>query len=312
MKKILITGASGFLGKALCTKYAQEGFQVLGVSRNQKNLLSLHQDLQGSINVAPCNVASSNEVQEVFRNFEPEVVIHAAATKFVDWAEKHPNDCINNNVIGSQNVLEAAEKYGVKEIIAISTDKASPPVKNIYGLTKATMERLYTLRSNDNTKITCVRYGNVLGSTGSVLTIWKDAHFKGLPLKLTGGHMNRFFFSVHDAVNLIDYSWKKIEQTEGKIVSQKMKVANMVEVLNAFLEIYPSEVQYGESRPGERVDEILIAESEYQFTEALDDKHFLLHINSVTSLQNHIPEMYYTQNADRWTHKELVEIIKSI
>src|SRR5262249_33157336 len=124
-----------------------------------------------------------------------------AATKFVDLAEKLPLECVDVNVLGSENVARVSMEYEVQTVIGISTDKATPPVRNTYGLTKALMERVFCgLDGKTKTRFLCVRYGNVAWSTGSVLPIWKKMHEETGVIGTTGPDMRRFFFTVDEAV----------------------------------------------------------------------------------------------------------------
>ena len=305
---LLITGASGFLGKHLCQRY-QQNYNVVAISRNHKNLFEVIKHDQGQTEVYPCDVANATELEKVFIKHKPDGVIHAAATKFVDWAELYPTECVNNNIIGSKNVLDMAVNHGVKKMIAISTDKAAPPVKNLYGMTKAVMEKMYTLSSSKDTKIACVRYGNVLWSTGSVLPVWSSMAESGKPILTTGPNMTRFFFTVADAVDLIDFALQNIEVTQGKIVSQKMKSCKISSLLKAFCEVNSCQSQEADLRPGERNYEVLIGQSESDFTEDLDGKYLLLHLNSKKPLVNKLDNEYTTENADFYSHDELLKLV---
>jgi len=308
MKTILITGASGFLGQSLCDHYVKLGYKVVGVSRNNKNLFNVK--LKNSqVELYPCDVSNMNELEKVFMTHKPNYVIHAAATKFVDWAEKFPSECFTNNLIGSKNVLDLCLKYSVEKLIGISTDKASPPIKNLYGLTKATMEKLYTLSSCETTKICCVRYGNVTWSSGSVLPIWEDLVKNGKRPAITNKDMTRFFFSVDEAVNLIKTALDNIEEVEGKILSCKMKSCTIEELLNGFCEIYNCDYESIPVRPGERMYENLISDSEYEYTEVYKNVFLLLHLNEKNTLENHLESEYNTQNCDKLSHHEIKSLI---
>ena len=121
----------------------------------------------------PMDVSNIESVRDAFVEFRPDVVVHAAATKFVDLSERQPMECVDINVTGSQNVARVAVERGVKKVVGVSTDKAAPPIRNIYGLSKSMMERMYcSMDSKADTRFACVRYGNVAWSTGSVLPIW--------------------------------------------------------------------------------------------------------------------------------------------
>jgi len=307
--KMLITGASGYLGKNLCKKFKNQ-YEIIALSRNQKNLFETYISLNKEITFYPCDISNLCELEKVFHKHQPEIVIHAAATKFVDWAELYPSECVLNNIIGSKNILDLSIKYNVKKMIAISTDKAAPPIKNIYGMTKAVMEKLYTLSSNSNLQISCVRYGNVLWSTGSVLPVWHNMHKNNEAILTTGPEMTRFFFSIDDAVNLINYALENINITQGKILSQKMKVCKIKNLLEAFCDNYKCNYYIGEVRPGERNYEVLISDTEIDFAAEIDNKHILLHINSKTPIKNHLLSPYSTENAENYTHEDLLRLVK--
>lgn len=306
---MLITGASGFLGEHLCRKY-KDTYNVVAISRNQKNLFQLKNKLSGEIHVHPCDVSNIFELEKVFYIHKPSIVIHAAATKFVDWAELFPDECVNNNIIGSKNVLDLCMRYESKILIGVSTDKASPPIKNIYGLTKATMEKLFTLSANDKLKVACVRYGNVLWSTGSVLPVWHDMYLDKKKILTTGPHMTRFFFTVDDAVNLIDFTLSSIDTVSGSIISKKMKVCKIESLLKAFCEVYGTEYEKEDVRPGERDYEILVSESEMDYTNELQDGYLRLQINARKPVEAHIESPYSTLNALEFSHEELVDMVK--
>src|SRR5262249_36022839 len=161
----------------------------------------------------PMDVTNIEAVRDVFVEVKPDIVIHAAATKFVDLAERQPMECVDVNVRGSQNVARGAVEKGARSVIGISTDKASPPVRNTYGLSKALMERMFcSMNGKTDTLFTCVRYGNVAWSTGSVLPIWKRMHDETGVIGTTGPEMRRFFFTVEEAVRLVLTALQNIEE----------------------------------------------------------------------------------------------------
>ena len=190
-KKLLITGGSGFLGVNLALKLKKK-YEVFLGSRNNK--LNHEAKAVTGCEVLPLDVSSSNSVRDVMNKVQPQVVIHAAATKFVDLSEKFPLECIDVNVNGSANIVRECLNFNVSKVIGISTDKASPPIKNTYGLSKSIMERLFVSSNTKKTKFSCVRYGNVAWSTKSVLPIWRDMFIKNKRIISTGPEMRRFFF----------------------------------------------------------------------------------------------------------------------
>src|SRR5688500_1638163 len=163
----------------------------------------MHAEQFSGCRVLPMDVANIESVRDVFTEVKPDVVIHAAATKFVDLAERQPMECVDVNVVGSQNVARVAVEKAVQKVVGISTDKASPPVRNTYGLSKALMERVFcSMNGKTDTRFVSVRYGNVAWSTGSVLPIWKKMHETTGVIGTTGPDMRRFFFTVDEAVKL--------------------------------------------------------------------------------------------------------------
>jgi UDP-N-acetylglucosamine 4,6-dehydratase len=193
-KKVLITGGTGFLGRKLAQVLRDEYDVVLGARNNKQNLFA--RDVTRCV-VVPMDVTNIESVRDVCIEIRPHVIIHAAATKFVDLAEKFPMECIDVNVIGSQNIARVAMESNVEVAIGVSTDKAAPPIRNTYGLSKALMERMFCASDRKTaTKFSCVRYGNVAWSTGSVLPIWKKMHDETSVIQSTGPEMRRFFFSM--------------------------------------------------------------------------------------------------------------------
>ena len=202
MERILITGGSGFLGKRLGRRLRELGHEVVLTARNNKQNF-LAGEFSGCEIVA-MDVVNIESVRDIVTQVRPTCVVHAAATKFVDISEWQPMETIDVNVLGSQNVVRVAIDKGVKTVLGISTDKASPPVRNTYGLTKALMERMFcSMNGKSETRFLCVRYGNVAWSTASVLSAWyKDLKSTGV-IRTTGPEMLRFFFTVDEAVELV-------------------------------------------------------------------------------------------------------------
>lgn len=174
---------------------------ILGGRNNKMNMYA---NKFTGCTVVPMDVTNIESVRDVVVSTKPDMIIHAAATKFVDLAEKQPIECVDVNVVGSQNVARVAVDNGVKVVIGISTDKASPPVRNTYGLSKAIMERMFcAMNGKTPTKFLAVRYGNVAWSTDSVLPIWEKMYEETGVMGTTGPEMRRFFFTVNEAVQLV-------------------------------------------------------------------------------------------------------------
>ena len=308
-KKLLITGGSGFLGVNLALKLKKK-YEIFLGSRNNK--LNHEAKAITGCEVLPLDVSSSNSLRDAMNYVQPEVVIHAAATKFVDLSEKFPLECIDTNVNGSANVVRECLNFKVGKVIGISTDKASPPIKNTYGLSKSIMERLFVSSNSKKTKFTCVRYGNVAWSTKSVLPIWKEMFIKNKKIISTGPEMRRFFFTIYDAVSLVEYSLKNINRFQGKILSREMKAAQVKQLLEAWIDIYGGSYEFSSERPGERIDEYLIGQEELRYSETFNEngiKYFLINFNkkSKKPLKNIVSSM----NAKNLNKNEIKSLIKT-
>jgi UDP-N-acetylglucosamine 4,6-dehydratase len=309
--RILITGGNGFLGKRLGLKLKGMGHQVILASRNNKQNF-LAKEFSGC-DIIPMDISSIESVRDAFVQFNPEIVIHGAATKFVDLAEKQPMETIDVNVVGSQNVARVAIEKNVKLVIGISTDKSSPPVRNIYGMTKSLMERMYCLmEGKSDTHFVCVRYGNVAWSTGSVLGIWKKM-LKNLGyFGTTGPEMYRYFFTVDEAVDLVITALNNAPKLYGKVLSRYMKAAQLEDILKVWSKQEGVEYKKIEGRPGERLEEFLIGEPELEFTEEImydDIKHYVLSFNDKP--KNPITEVLSSRTAERLTEEEIKNIINN-
>jgi FlaA1/EpsC-like NDP-sugar epimerase len=293
MKSILITGGSGFLGIHLANKLKKK-FKIILAGRNNKQ--NFYAQKKTTCEVLPMDVANIESVRDAINYAKPNIIIHAAATKFVDLSEKYPLECIDINITGSTNIARVAIDKKIESVIGISTDKASPPIRNIYGMSKSLMEKIFvSLGDTHKTKFACVRYGNVAWSTGSVLPVWSEMFKKNKTIYTTGPYMRRFFFTVNEAVELVTTCLERINSLSGKILSREMKSAQMIDILNIWIKLYGGKFIISKERPGERVDEFLIGETELPFTE----KKIIRNIN------------HYVIDFKKKSRKPLKEIISS-
>ena len=293
MKSILITGGSGFLGIHLANKLKKK-FKIILAGRNNKQ--NFYAKNKTTCEVLPMDVSNIESVRDAINYAKPNIIIHAAATKFVDLSEKYPLECIDINITGSTNIARVAIDKKIESVIGISTDKASPPIRNIYGMSKSLMEKIFvSLGDTHKTKFACVRYGNVAWSTGSVLPVWSEMFKKNKTIYTTGPYMRRFFFTVNEAVELVTTCLERINSLSGKILSREMKSAQMIDILNIWIKLYGGKFIISKERPGERVDEFLIGETELPFTE----KRIIRNIN------------HYIIDFKKKSWKPLKEIISS-
>lgn len=311
MTRILITGGTGFLGKRLGRELRNAGHSMVLTGRNNKQLFAAA-NFSGCETLA-MDVSHIEAVRDIVSQTQPDVIIHAAATKFVDISEKQPMETVDVNVIGSQNVARVAIEKNVKLVIGISTDKASPPVRNTYGMTKALMERMFcSMDGKSPTHFMCVRYGNVAWSTGSVLCIWKKMLEEKGVIGTTGPEMYRFFFTVDEAVALVLTALENAERFHGKVLSRQMKAAQMGEILRVWTEQEGSRFELIQGRPGERNEEFLFGEQELPYTQEIvlnGIPHFVIAFNQ--KAEQPVSAVLSSSNTQMLTETEIKAIINN-
>lgn len=309
--KILVTGGTGFLGKRLGLKLRKMGHQVVLTGRNNKqNLLAA--EFSGC-EVLAMDVSQIESVRDIVTQVKPEIIVHAAATKFVDIAERQPMEAVDVNVTGSQNVARVAIEKGVELVVGISTDKASPPVRNTYGLTKSLMERVFcTMEGKSNTHFVCVRYGNVAWSTGSVLGIWRKMLKKDGVIGTTGPEMFRYFFTVDEAVDLVLTAINYSKELYGKVLSREMKAAQLGDILRVWTTQEGKRYERIAGRPGERNEEYLIGEPELAYTRALKYdgiEHYIISFNE--KVDKPLNTVLSSGTAERLSDEEIGKLINN-
>ena len=309
MKRLLITGGSGFLGKELAKKL-KKNYEIILASRN--NGLNQEAEAITGCKTIPMDITNKDSVYDGFNAFKPEIVIHAGATKYVNISEEQPLECIDVNILGSTNIARASIEKGVHTVIGISTDKAAPPVPHIYGNSKAIMERMFcSLDYSNDTNFSCVRFGNIAWSTGSVFPIWKKMMLDEGLIKSTGPHMKRFFFSVSDAADLVIRNLEHIDLTKGKVLSMKMRASKISDFLDVWKKLYgTSWIDVGK-RLGETTHESMIGETELNFTTQrnLDGvEHFLTSTRELSD--SPVDKIFTTGSADQHTESEMIKLIE--
>jgi UDP-N-acetylglucosamine 4,6-dehydratase/5-epimerase len=310
-ERLLITGGTGFLGKRLALALKDDYEVLLGARNNKQNLQA---ETFTGCRTTPLDVANVESVRDAITQFRPHIVIHAAATKFVDRSENQPLECTDVNVVGSQNVARVAMDKGVDTVIGISTDKAAPPIRNIYGLSKALMERMYcALDEKSQTRFLCVRYGNVAWSTGSVLPIWKRMHDETGVVRSTGPDMTRFFFTVDEAVGLVLTGLHHVSTLHGTVLSREMKAALVRDILEVWVQQKGGRWETMEGRPGDRPYECLIGDLELEFTRrtAYDGvTHYLISFND--RVEEPLSQVVSSDNVARLSAPEIARLIQSV
>ena len=204
-KRVLVTGAGGSIGSEICKQCLKFGVsELVMVEHSEFNLYKIGEDTKDKRTISKLvNITNLKDFEEVFADFRPEIVIHAAAYKHVPLCELNPRSAVENNILGTKNVVDLSKKYGVKKFVMISSDKAVRPT-NIMGTTKRVCE-LYALNSNEAgvCEIVCVRFGNVLGSSGSVIPKFKAQIAANKPLSVTHPEITRYFMLTSEACQLV-------------------------------------------------------------------------------------------------------------
>jgi len=281
-KTVLVTGGTGSIGSEIVRQVLQYDPKMVRVlSRTEHMQYQLIQELGRRSNLV-CFIGDVRNADRLTRAaVEADVIFHVAAMKHVPLCEFNPFEAVETNVIGAQNVVNAAIKNGVKQVVAISTDKAVNPM-NVMGGTKLLAEKMFTSAHHyagvSQTKFSCVRFGNVIGSRGSVIPAWIEQVAKGQPLTLTDPDMTRFFLSIPQAVSLVFKAMRRM--VGGEIFILKMPVLRMGDLAEAVVERFAPEYGHDPSaierqvvgaRPGEKMYELLMSEDEATIALEVDD-----------------------------------------
>lgn len=279
-KKVLITGACGTVGKELIRQLIDLGVdEIIGVDNNESDLFFINEFYRNKENIRfyLCDIKNKDHVSRLMRGMN--VVLHAAARKHVILNEVSPTEAIYTNIVGTQNVIEAALDNDVERVIFTSSDKAVNPT-NVMGTSKLMGERLMTA-ANASTRgqypiFSSTRFGNVLGSNGSVIPIFKNQILKGLNITLTDEGMSRFVMTIEEAARLVLQSVSLARG--GEVFVTKMPIIRIKDLALAMIDIYKdqgidnkTEITIIGAKPGEKLYEELINEEEIRRTFEIDD-----------------------------------------
>ncbi|KZL05193.1 SDR family NAD(P)-dependent oxidoreductase [Pseudovibrio sp. Ad26] len=308
-ERILITGGSGYLARGLGQHFKANGHEVLLASRSQAPLIEAAN--QTGCRIKPLDVSSSSSVEDVFCDFRPAVVIHAAASKHVSLAETEPLECIDINIRGSQNIARAAIKHECKTVIGVSSDKAAAPVMTTYGMSKALMERCFvTLNGTGKTQFSLVRLGNLTWSSGSVFTLWRNMVLHGKVIDSTGPNMKRFFMSLPEAIAIIGNCLNEIDNLGGRIFVPSLKAAQISDILDIWVKRFGGQWQGSAPRKGDMIDQWLFGAPELPHTQQYrlaSSNGFIIDFSSYASKP--VKEELSTVNAQRFTDQEINNLI---
>jgi len=274
-KRILITGAGGSIGSELVRQcLAYEPGSLILLDNSEQNLFNIEQEVsfyetKTLIRSVLANVRDKNLLQNTFQEYRPQVVIHAAAYKHVPMQELHPWSAVSTNVLGTLHLVQLANRFNAEKFVLVSTDKAVHPV-NIMGATKRLAEKV--IQSVDmresKTEFTAVRFGNVIGSSGSVIPIFRDQINRGGPVTITHPEMSRYFMSITEASQLILQAGS-MESKSGQIylldMGKPVRIKDMANDLIRLSGFEPEKdipIIYTGLRPGEKLYEELVSKEE--------------------------------------------------
>jgi len=280
-KTVLITGGTGSIGSELVRQVLQyEPARVRVFSRDETKQYELMESLgyPKNLNILIGDIRDKERLNFALRGVD--IVFHAAAMKHVSICEYNPFEAIKTNIVGSQNVIDAAVQQKVKKVIGISTDKAVNPT-GVLGTSKLMMEKLFINANNyiktQDTKFACVRFGNIIWSRGSVLPSWKEHVKKEKVIKVTDQEMTRFFISRKQAINLVLRAAKLSEG--GEIFTLKMASVSLVDLAKIFLEKYFSsqdiKVEIVGKRQGEKMHEEMFDQADAARDIYADEEMFI-------------------------------------
>ncbi|MBU0660596.1 UDP-N-acetylglucosamine 4,6-dehydratase (inverting) [Patescibacteria group bacterium] len=275
-KTVLITGGTGSFGKSF-THFLLNNTEVKKViifSRDELKQYHLAKEIQDDrVRFFLGDIRDVSRLQRAFHGVD--IVVHAAALKQVPTLEYNPTEAIKTNVLGTQNIIEAAIDQHIEKVLLISTDKAAEPA-NLYGSTKLCAEKLIVsgnVYAGGRTKFSCVRYGNVIGSRGSIVDTLLQKKSEGTldEVFITDERMTRFWLTLKQACELVMYGLGQMEG--GEIFIPKAPSMSIVDLLDAMA---PGVVKKNMGiRPGEKIHEVLVTEQEARHTVELD-KHYVI------------------------------------
>lgn len=321
-KRILITGGTGSFG----TMFIKE---ILKFNPKEIIVFSRDEDKQGTMKLSYKNnplrfvlgdVRDMRSVKEIVRGVD--IIVHAAALKWIPEVELNVWEGVKTNVIGAQNIIEAARDANVEKVLALSTDKAVEPV-NAYGMAKALQERLMTTANlYDNgarTIFVSTRYGNVLGSRGSVVPFFRSLIDSRQPLTVTDPSMTRFLLTLKESVELVLQALE--EGVGGEIFVRKMPAHTIGDLVDVMLQTLPREKRKVTTigvRPGEKIHELLVSTAESARTVELNDYYIILpqvQIPAIEKKYKHMKRLgefrYGSDTTRRMNKSELARVLKA-
>jgi UDP-N-acetylglucosamine 4,6-dehydratase/5-epimerase len=322
-RSVLVTGGTGSFGRAFTKAMLRHGRlrRLVIFSRDEMKQIEMSEevtplDRDGCLRFFIGDVRNDRRLAMALRGIE--LVVHAAAMKQVPVAEYNPLECIHTNVLGAENVVQAALDVGVERVIAVSTDKAVSPI-NLYGASKLCAEKVFIaanhLSGADGARFSVVRYGNVLGSRGSVIPAFRRLIASGADhLPITDLRMTRFWITLDDGIACVAAAMARMRG--GEIFVPKIASMKIVDLARALAPQLPHRVTG--IRPGEKLHEVLVTEDEARNTRDLGDSFVIEPLNLWSEIERRGRPVaddfrYASDKNDRWlTANELLSLIGGV
>ena len=315
-KKILITGGTGSLGQSLTKRLLDFKVDTIRIlSRNEEKQILMKEKFLGDDRLR-FFIGDVRDKERLRRAIEDiDIVFHAAALKHVPVIEYNPFEAIKTNVIGSQNIIDVSLEENIEKAICVGTDKAVSPL-NTYGATKLLMEKLFVSADNyfnkdkHQTKFIALRYGNVLGSSGSVVPLFIKQIKEKKKISITDINMTRFNITMNEA---LDFILESAQEGKGsEIFIPKLKAYSILTLKDALFEIYgKTDEQITGIRPGEKLHEILINFDEVRNTFDAGNKYVILKDHNLDHNNVIFKQQYSSDNVEKLSKEELVKIIST-
>jgi FlaA1/EpsC-like NDP-sugar epimerase len=273
-RRVVITGAAGSIGSELVRQITRLGAHAYLLDHDESRLHGLHLELSGSglleaDTIVLADVRDRRRLRRVFDALAPDVVFHAAAHKHLQLLERAPAEAVKTNVYGTQNVVDAALDAGAERFVLISTDKAAEP-SSVLGASKLLSEYVVQGTAHHGMQVASVRFGNVLGSRGSLLDTLRWQLANGLPVTITHPEVTRFFMSIPEAVSLVLEAGLMADVGETYVLDmgEPIRIVDIVERFSEMMGWPIASYVFSGLRPGEKLHEVLAAANETQVTTA--------------------------------------------
>lgn len=268
-RRVLVTGAGGSIGSELCRQirsFAPQSLYLL--DHDESNLHGLQLAIAGdglldNDEIIIADIRDRRRIDQVFESVRPELVFHAAAHKHLPLLERHPCEAVKSNVLGTQNLVEAAVRHAASRFVLISTDKAADPT-SVLGASKRLAELVVQRAAGGPVTLASVRFGNVLGSRGSFLSVLADQVARGEPVTVTHPDVSRYFMTVEEAVGLVLEAAAMAEYAETFVLDmgEPVEIVKLVMNYAKQMNLDGIEIRYTGLRPGEKLSEKVFSDSE--------------------------------------------------